>query len=224
MKFILENPKNKKIDTQDLLDDLALVSKKLSKSPTIEEYNTNGKYESSVIIRRFGTWNDALHKVGLTISNKQWSEEELFNNLQEVWIKKGKQPARRDMDDKNFSKISSGAYLRHFDTWQNALNQFVKYINSEDSTEIEVHPKVDSYTHKTKRDIPPGLRFKVLNRDCFRCCACGATSSTVELEIDHIIPYSKGGETVLENLQILCKRCNRGAGNMIKNMGKNSLI
>lgn len=221
MKFILENPKNKKINTQDLLDDLTLVSKKSSKSPTIEEYNANGKYESSVIIRRFGTWNNALHKVGLAINNRQWSEEELFNNLQEVWIKKGKQPARRDMDDKNFSKISSGAYLRHFNTWQDALNQFVKYINTEDSADIEVQLKVVSYTHKTKRDIPPGLRFKVLNRDCFRCCACGATRAldpTVELEVDHIVPYSKGGETVLENLQTLCKRCNRGAGNMIKNM------
>ncbi len=220
MKFILEKPNNKKINTQDLLDDLALVSQQLSKSPTIEEYNANGKYESSVIIRRFGTWNDALHKVGLAINNRQWSEEELFNNLQEVWIKKGKQPARRDMDDKNFSKISSGAYLRHFNTWQEALNQFVQYINTEDSADIEVQPRVVSYTHKTKRDISPRLRFIVFERDCNRCCACGATSSTVELEVDHIIPYSKGGETVLENLQTLCKRCNRGAGNMIKNMPK----
>ena len=67
--------------------------------------------------------------------------------------------------------------------------------------------------HKTKREISVQLRYKVLKRDNFKCCACGASpakDSSVELHIDHIIPWSKGGETVLENLQTLCSQCNIG--------------
>ena len=70
---------------------------------------------------------------------------------------------------------------------------------------------------KTKsRAISEKLRYKVLKRDNFKCCACGASPAkdpSVELHIDHIIPWSKGGESVLENLQTLCSKCNIGKSN-----------
>ena len=68
---------------------------------------------------------------------------------------------------------------------------------------------------KVPRTISDKLRYQVLKRDCFKCCACGASPAkdpSVELHIDHIIPWSKGGETSLENLQTLCSRCNLGKG------------
>lgn len=72
--------------------------------------------------------------------------------------------------------------------------------------------------HKTKRDISVGLRFKILKRDNFKCCACGASPAkdpNVELHIDHIIPWSKGGETTEENLQTLCSKCNLGKSDLV---------
>ena len=63
------------------------------------------------------------------------------------------------------------------------------------------------------RVIPDKLRYTVLKRDHFKCCACGASpakDSSVELHIDHIISFSKGGETTLDNLQTLCSKCNIG--------------
>ena len=66
---------------------------------------------------------------------------------------------------------------------------------------------------KTSRNVSEGLRYKVLKRDHFKCCACGASPAkdpSVELHVDHIIPWSKGGETELENLQTLCSKCNLG--------------
>ena len=57
------------------------------------------------------------------------------------------------------------------------------------------------------------LRYRVMERDGFRCVMCGATAATgAVLQIDHILPVSRGGKTVLENLQTLCDRCNRGKG------------
>lgn len=63
------------------------------------------------------------------------------------------------------------------------------------------------------RNISDKLRYQVLKRDKFKCCACGVSPAKnlgVELHVDHIIPWSKGGETTLENLQTLCSRCNIG--------------
>ena len=74
--------------------------------------------------------------------------------------------------------------------------------------------KVTSAQTKIRtRVISSRLRYKVMKRDSFKCCACGASPAkdpAVELHIDHIIPWSKGGETRLENLQTLCSRCNLG--------------
>ena len=59
-----------------------------------------------------------------------------------------------------------------------------------------------------------GLRTKVMRRDSFRCCMCGAAAAEgVTLHVDHILPVSHGGLSILENLQTLCAPCNLGKGN-----------
>lgn len=62
------------------------------------------------------------------------------------------------------------------------------------------------------------LRAFIKSRDNFTCCTCG-NSTHVEpnllLEIDHIIPVSKGGVTAENNLQTLCWKCNRTKSNKI---------
>ena len=82
-----------------------------------------------------------------------------------------------------------------------------------ENKKIEIRKEI----HKTKREIGLQLRFKVFKRDNFKCCICGASPAKdpdVELHVDHIIPWSKGGETVYENLQTLCSKCNIGKSNL----------
>jgi len=62
----------------------------------------------------------------------------------------------------------------------------------------------------TRTGIPPKLRWEVLKRDKYVCQYCGACGPDVELEVDHIIPVSKGGKTELSNLKTSCIECNRG--------------
>lgn len=84
------------------------------------------------------------------------------------------------------------------------------------SSVVEKQKNIDKYTHTTKREIPISLRYKIMKRDNFKCCFCGASPAkdpSVELHIDHIIPWSKGGETTEENLQTLCSKCNMGKSN-----------
>lgn len=67
-----------------------------------------------------------------------------------------------------------------------------------------------------RRDPSIGLRFKVLQRDRFRCQLCGrspATELSCKLHVDHIVPFSKGGKTTFENLRALCAECNVGRSN-----------
>ena len=53
------------------------------------------------------------------------------------------------------------------------------------------------------------LRRQVFERHAYRCVTCGGHH---DLCIDHIVPESKGGETVFENLQAMCRSCNSKKG------------
>ncbi len=46
-----------------------------------------------------------------------------------------------------------------------------------------------------------------------KCNACDNQMRIIDLEIDHIIPKSKGGGNYYENYQLLCGSCNRTKGN-----------
>lgn len=62
------------------------------------------------------------------------------------------------------------------------------------------------------------LREAIKNRDNFTCCICGNSTHlepNLLLEIDHIIPVAKGGQTVEDNLQTLCWKCNRAKSDKI---------
>jgi CRISPR/Cas system Type II protein with McrA/HNH and RuvC-like nuclease domain len=74
---------------------------------------------------------------------------------------------------------------------------------------------------RKRKTISPKIRLEVLKRDNYTCRICGKSPAkypeldldVVELEVDHITPFSKGGEDSLNNFQTLCRRCNRGKGN-----------
>jgi ATP adenylyltransferase len=64
------------------------------------------------------------------------------------------------------------------------------------------------YALKTgEGDVSSSLRYKVLTAAKGRCMLCGATSSERLLNICQIKPVSRGGETIYENLQVLCDKC-----------------
>lgn len=210
---------NRRATDDELIEDLRNVAKEQNLSSlSMLEYNIYGSFDNSTIIRRFGTWNHALDLAGIGCRNRFHTELELFNNMERVWIAKGKQPVRRDMDNKLYSTISSGAYMRKYIKWSNALKAFVEYINQDVGNMDSLETINEPNGRKTSRDINLRLRFKVMQRDNFKCCLCGASpakdASTV-LHIDHIVPWSKGGETTIDNLQTLCSKCNLGKSNLL---------
>lgn len=62
------------------------------------------------------------------------------------------------------------------------------------------------------RHIPQDIKIAVWQRDQGKCVQC---SNTSYLEFDHIIPFSKGGASTTNNVQLLCRKCNLEKGDRI---------
>ena len=92
----------------------------------------------------------------------------------------------------------------------------------------------EAYTEAAKREakkteakmerakLSDKLRYQVLLRDHRRCAICGRSAKDgAVLHIDHIKPVSKGGKTEINNLRVLCDRCNLGKGDSFNPRGFN---
>lgn len=221
MKFELEEY-HRGVTDDELISDLKRVAAELNKtSVTLDNYKDRGKYDRTTYIRRFGSWFSALEKAGLekTRTPMNLPDEELFENLEEIWTKLGRQPRYAEVQ-KPLSKYSAGTYENRFGTWRKALEAFVSYVNNEEgASTVEAKEVEEELTtrHKTKRSINWRLRFIVMRRDNFKCKICGrspATDPSIVLHVDHVKAWVNGGETVLENLQTLCSKCNIGKSDL----------
>ncbi len=65
---------------------------------------------------------------------------------------------------------------------------------------------------RERNKLSPGLRAVVVARDKGICGICGLEVQPPEVHIDHVLPVSLGGKTVVENLQLTHARCNLSKG------------
>ena len=211
MKFQLRS-NAKYFNDEELLDDLRLIAKKLNKNKITQiEYQEHGQFSKSTFHNRFGSWNKALILAKLNTNIEQnINEIELFNNLEIVWKTLGRQPKYTEMI-KPLSKYSTKPYDNKFGGWMNACKVFIQYKEND----IEFIKLILEKPKRT-RYINEKTRLKILKKDNYRCVKCGrspATHLNLSLHIDHIKPFSKGGDNSEENLQTLCDKCNLGKGN-----------
>ena len=68
--------------------------------------------------------------------------------------------------------------------------------------------------HRARDPLPAQLRFRILQRDGFRCRYCGRPGSVpgVVLHVDHVVPVVAGGTSTEGNLLTACEECNLGKG------------
>jgi hypothetical protein len=111
-----------------------------------------------------------------------------------------------------YEKIHPGiwadnGYFELIDSWKESDGKRIVFKYKLAATEID---SIDQYektsSHQPRRIIPTEVKREVWKRDNGKCVKCGSKD---ELHFDHIIPYSKGGTSLLaENIQLLCARHN----------------
>jgi hypothetical protein len=119
-----------------------------------------------------------------------WGEEEVMK-----WAPKGQLQLLRDCDPYEISCNVFGHVCPVF-------------VMAEGFTETQE----DRYSGRV---VPRDMMLKVIRRDDYTCQMCHQHVRDDEIELDHMIPISRGGPTTVDNLRLLCRACNRRKSNSL---------
>jgi hypothetical protein len=203
-------------DREGIISELRRVAKALGKDTlSRRDIDSHGRLSSGVVIKKFGSLRRALQEAELRPTRfMKGTDEELFAVLIQLWTltleKFGRSPLRRELRDYEFP-VSGDTYIRRFGSWKRALLAAAQSVSAEGSESVAVPETVtvkDQGSTEDRKSLSVRKRFFVFKRDRYRCRICGR--SGVELEVDHRIPVAQGGSDALDNLQTLCRDCNRG--------------
>ena len=157
--------------------------------------NINFDLDESYIEEEIGISKKSFIKLEQKLINRIKITQDVYNITCDVEIYY-RSPKGRN----NYSKRHIFSYYELVDIYNDWLN----------GKKYEVTSKIE------RQIMNEDIRYNVLIRDNFTCVLCGATAKDgAKLQVDHIIPVSKGGKTVMSNLQTLCEKCNKGKNNKV---------
>jgi hypothetical protein len=200
-----------RVTESEMLDSLRAFADHCNGRPfTTREYDQwkDKACSSWTISERLGSWRSALAQVGIEtgVRSRRYSPRELMDNLEFVWRELGRPPGAGMIARKGL-RISEPTYRRRWGSLREAC-QLLARFKKDEITEQQLLGTVPS--RQTRATLPLQLRWDVLKRNDYRCVKCGARPPDVELEVDHIVPVSRGGTNDLTNLRTLCRPCNQG--------------
>jgi hypothetical protein len=126
----------------EILDQIRSVAARLGKaSLSGADIEANSEVTQSQMYRRFGSVSATLKRAGVKQVNdvRRYTEDELFENLLNVWTHYGRSPTALEMD-RPPSTVGKNAYLHRYGGWRKALKTFVERANSE----ADGNPPADS--------------------------------------------------------------------------------
>ena len=112
------------------------------------------------------------------------------------------------------SKMNGRVYDRKIQSFSvDEIVSFVNRLENKNGTFYNDRDIWNSLCRVERGKVSNKMRFSIYERDGYRCRRCNISERYATLEIDHIIPISKGGKSTYENLQTLCHKCNYEKGN-----------
>lgn len=116
----LAHGKKQGISRSDLIDEIQRLADSLEKTPTFEEMRQYGEHSGRVYQKKFGSWNNAIQKAGLTPNVKKGiPKSDLKDELYRLEDELGRIPSSVDL--RRQGEFCLDTYLDRFGDWETAL-------------------------------------------------------------------------------------------------------
>lgn len=181
-----------------------------SGAPYADKVEENGKvliYEGHDVPQTKGGPNPKKVDQPMHNPGRGLTQNGLFYDAAHAYKDKKKDPELI----KVYEKIRSGIWayngiFKLIDSWQENSNARKVFKFKLEMVKGAQRSAVKQKDIDHDRLIPTSVKLEVWKRDKGKCVTCGSIDN---LHFDHIIPYSKGGSSlVAENIQIMCARHN----------------
>lgn len=179
--------------------------------PTFRYYhfpNLKNATNKNELLNYFSYFSDHFCPANIFIDSEVGQHELVWGipDLQRYWLYEGNLlwASRRctSKDDYHYIKLKVEEFI---------LERNEEYLKLKNKVERLNQLVILKTTKRTQ--IPNDVLAFVLKRDREQCVECGALS---DLQFDHLLPVSRGGNNEPDNLRILCKSCNLSRGNLTK--------
>lgn len=119
--------------------------------------------------------------------------------------------------DKGWIPPSLESRVNNIRTWVGRLQKlvpltYISYENVKFDTQLMQNPEISGIEYQQGALQGYEVREYLLEKFNRQCIYCGKRN--IPLEVEHIIPKSRGGSNRVDNLGIACRECNESKGNM----------
>ena len=162
---------------------------------------------SEKIVNVFGYYVDKFLPADMSVTARGAESELRYetNVVQRLWFFSNfllyvNRQCRSEKDYEHIKLKVEEHVLERGDEYQKLINK-IDRLRQISSNRLQIN----------RKQISDHVLAFVLQRDLNKCVLCGDDSN---LQFDHILPVSKGGNNEPENLRILCQQCNQSRGNL----------
>ncbi len=164
-------------------------------------------YDEILKIKKFGAYQNKT----------KFNKESLINIEKKLFYQNIKKPVIELNIQVNLccSRLNGYIYKKKNEIFsKEQILKLIARLNNKNRTFFNDKAIWDSLCRVERGKVSNKLRFQIYARDGYKCKICGQDDEYKNLEIDHIKPISKGGKSTPDNLQTLCKNCNKSKDNI----------
>lgn len=218
----------KKIKEDKLMDYLVAIKYKQTIDWNLRVLFGDGNFHQKLQMSNYIVGNFKSKKNVLSYLIKYFNfviNDETLTHLSNMYIvqKKAEQAINGDLYKKRIVDSITPSFTMYYESPQgNSYHENTYFLDTKGLKDLYIMVKAvietQNYHSSQRNAMTPEVRNSIIRRDNWTCQRCGNSvykEPNLLLEVDHIIPISKGGKTEPNNLQTLCWKCNRSKSDKI---------
>ena len=193
--------------TSDALDTLYLDSNYLDEFPTIKRVNKIYNNMIPVLQHRQLTYKKGFFvNLYMIVSWLERNKYKIVDHLKFMEKYEQDEEKRRNTKPIGAAKSLYNNATKEF-TWKFVIERLEYILSDFCNVELDEYGVIQLDSKRAFSTQEKRLRYNKVDGKCEKCTA---TITRLDMaEADHIVPYTDGGKTSMDNLQILCRSCNR---------------